>query len=194
MDCITDLRDEKLALAFRQTGDSRFFTALWNRHHTRLAELLSRNFHRPELDVELLIAETFETLLRFLRSDSPLQNIGCWLRETAKHAALTAIRQNARQKRGGLTKTSQFEPRDIDDITDPKNTVTDDAVRAEQAEIVHAAVSALPRRERQIVQFKLAGLTDEEAGIRLGIPKGTVKSSYARARRMLREALSEICA
>jgi RNA polymerase sigma factor (sigma-70 family) len=196
MSSIAEMRDEKLALLFRQTQDTRYYTALCERHTDRLTGLLRSNYIRmPELDIPLLISQTFEAFYTFLLSDAPLKHVVCWLSETAKNRAKAAVRWNERQKRGGtdIKKLQLFTNGTIMVEHDQLEPV-EQLIQAEQFQMLHAAVASLPEHEQSIVRCKMEGLTDEETSEVLGIPKGTVKSAFHRARATLRNRLEEkIC-
>ncbi len=61
-----------------------------------------------------------------------------------------------------------------------------------EAKIVEAAMNELPRQQRAIVErVAIYGDTIDEASQKLGIPGGTIKSSYNRARQKLCAAIGE---
>lgn len=67
----------------------------------------------------------------------------------------------------------------------------DEAVRAERARGVQAALLRLPFEHRSVLLLReVEGLTCAEVSAALGIPEGTVKSRLSRAREAMRRALA----
>jgi RNA polymerase sigma-70 factor (ECF subfamily) len=67
----------------------------------------------------------------------------------------------------------------------------DEAVRAERARGVQAALLRLPFEHRSVLVLReVEGLTCAEVSAALGIPEGTVKSRLSRAREAMRRALA----
>jgi RNA polymerase sigma-70 factor (ECF subfamily) len=67
----------------------------------------------------------------------------------------------------------------------------DHAIATEQERWLRAALDALPARERQVVELRLAGLTGIEIGEVLGCRSGAVGVAQFRAIRKLRALLSK---
>ncbi|WP_186276898.1 RNA polymerase sigma factor [Corynebacterium anserum] len=109
--------------------------------------------------------------------------VGTWIFTVVRNTALTHVR--ARNRR--------INPEAVDFEERMRTFATD--CRHEESTIdrvdLHAYLGKLTAELREVmILTALHGLSEAEVGEKLGIPRGTVKSRKARARRMLREMLT----
>jgi RNA polymerase sigma-70 factor (ECF subfamily) len=123
-----------------------------------------------------------DALLRLVRRDDlDPARVRSLLIRAALHIAIDHRRAAARQQsavvrlRGGADS----------DVVSPEQVL---AQRAEAARVL-AAVDSLPRRERQVMLLRLAGLSVAETAARLGISAKSVEGAYTRARARVRYLL-----
>src|SRR5262249_9322086 len=103
-----------------------------------------------------------------------------WLHAVARHAAQRARADAARRRR-------RLERLPREQTPDP----TAEVGRRDLRAVLDAELSRLPYKNRTPVRVcYLAGLTGAEAARQVGCPPGTVKSRLARARTLLRTALT----
>jgi RNA polymerase sigma factor (sigma-70 family) len=62
----------------------------------------------------------------------------------------------------------------------------------ERADAVHAALAVLSARDREALLLKAEGFSYEEIAVALGLEKGAIGTTLARARRRLVEAFDEL--
>ena len=104
-----------------------------------------------------------------------------WLYTIARNAAFDALRS-----RGA---PSWWE---IPDLPDDRPGLDERALAAEDAYSVHAAVDALPDREREVIELAyFHGLSQSEVAARLGAPLGTIKTRTRRALAHLANRLAD---
>jgi RNA polymerase sigma-70 factor (ECF subfamily) len=113
-------------------------------------------------------------------ADAPVQErLRMWLFAIARNAVIDAARRRGRRPR----LVAHPEPPDQGDPVDGY-------ARFDDADLLRTGLAALsPAHRASVVAIYLDGLTYEQAGVRLGIPAGTVKSRVFAALRSLRDAL-----
>lgn len=72
---------------------------------------------------------------------------------------------------------------------DHAHTAPEALAAAQEQAAVRAAIAALPRRRRQVVELRLAGLSADEVGAALGMAPATVRVTFHHALAALRERL-----
>jgi RNA polymerase sigma-70 factor (ECF subfamily) len=92
------------------------------------------------------------------------------------HRRAAAREQSAVVKLGGGARGDAVSPEQVQQL------------RSEVARVL-AAVDSLPRRERQVMRLRLAGLNVAETATRLGISPKSVEGAYTRARARVRHLL-----
>lgn len=168
--------DDVLLLRFAR-GDGEAFAALVGRHAPLVWGVCRRVLgHSP--DAEDAFQATFVILARKAAGlgHGPLAP---WLHKVARDTASRARARAARHR-----------AREADAVANRPAAQPDPAGR-ELGEALEEELGRLPGRYREpVVLCYLEGLTNEEASLRLGCPKGTVASRLARARERLRAGLA----
>ena len=172
-----EIHDELLATRCRR-GDPAAWDQLVERYGGRLYYYLRRLVDDDEQAAQLLQ----EVWLHALRGLGALRHAGRlapWLYAIARRAAMTHFRR--RYAEG----PAAGEP--LDGVTDDG---PDEALRVDDAELVHYGLSRIGLAEREVLTlFYLEDLSVAEISEVLAVPPGTVKSRLWRARRDLRRAL-----
>lgn len=139
-----------------------------------------RRLAASEADAWELLQETWLKVLKSLKSVHDPQAFPAFLYRIARNAAITRLRR---------PEFFSFEA-DADLICDDAQ---DDAIRDFQnVEQVHHGLQQLPLMQREaLTLFFLQDLSLEEMSVLLGIPLGTVKSRLHRAKKSLRQILTE---
>jgi RNA polymerase sigma factor (sigma-70 family) len=182
------LSDTQLARLYRETRQDQYFSEIHERHKDALSKILRRfAANRPELDLGVIVSDTFIALHKHLLSEQPIRNVQAWLCTALKHKAMEAIRHCGRQKR---------------DIRRTVPLRTDEAIEAkreieqlnERIDELWDAVGKLSEDLQAVVDLRLQGHSAAAISRALHIPIGTVKTRERIAARKLREKLSRICA
>lgn len=132
--------------------------------------------------------EVFEKVL--LKHDlyRPGTNFRAWLFEIARNQAFTMLRTRQRLPRPVSSLQVDESVALLDSVAAP-----DDARELEEAEFMtafHAAVAELPEHYRSVFELCVRqSVPYQEAGVRLGLPTGTVAIRIMRARKRLFTAL-----
>jgi RNA polymerase sigma factor (sigma-70 family) len=159
-------------------GDESAFALLVERHASLVWGVCSRLSTQPA-DAEDAFQATFLILARKAKSLRRPDMVGPWLYGVARKVAARA--RNIALRRRPLE-------RPLDDA--PARPETPDVVWRELRSLLDEEIGRLPERFRTpFVLCQLQGLTNEEAALRLGCPKGTIDSRLFRARERLRGAL-----
>jgi RNA polymerase sigma-70 factor, ECF subfamily len=146
--------------------------ALYREYGSGLLQYLRRSFKGIET-AEDLLQETFVQALRGRQRFKAVASPRAWLFTIARRVGLTAMRRRHR------TTTLPA------DVPEPAGTEPD-----ARLERVRRAISALPPRQREVVELRLReDLSYEEIAAVLEIPVGTVRSGLHEARRRLCEAV-----
>ena len=193
---VTPLNGEKVpdsdAMLVERTvaGDQKAFELLVIKYQRRIQRLIGRMVRDVDL-VEDIAQETFIRAYRALAQFRGDAQFYTWLYRIAVNTAKKALMD---LKRNPTISENFFKSGDDDETSPLENELisseTPDAVLAskEIAEMVNAAMEALPEELRQAITLReIEGLSYEEISEAMSCPIGTVRSRIFRAR----EAISE---
>lgn len=178
--------DEELLIRLRR-GDEAAFLALYRRRQASLYRF-ALQMSGSAATAEDIIQEVFLTLLRAECGFNPERGtLSGYLFGIARKLALRQI------DRGRMDVALES---DAEDAAFPELAVDDDALadltHREGIEALRRAVTALPRRYREVVALcDLEELDYADAAAALGCPIGTVRSRLHRARALLLEKLNK---
>ena len=169
--------DEALAIAART--DMEAFAALYRRNVDGIFRYCLRRLGTREA-AEDATAQTFErvlrTIVRFRGGSFP-----AWLYTIARNTTIDVLRRN----RFVAPLPERFDP--IDVTANPEHEV----VARAQAEWVRSLLMILNGDQREVIELRLAGLSNDEIGRVLGKRSGAVRMLSHRAYRHLRTYLDE---
>ncbi len=161
-------------------GDRNALEAVWRAHRRFVAAVLFARWPRG-LDLEDGLQEVALALVRRIGSLEDPGKLRPWLRAIAIRAAATAGRRLEIEVRGSAS--AEVEP------AVPGDARLVDA--RDEESVVLARVRELPLDYREpLVLRAVHGMTQREIASALGLPETTVETRLARARRMLREAMT----
>jgi RNA polymerase sigma factor (sigma-70 family) len=151
---------------------ARWFAAEVLPHESELRAYLRRAF--PSLrDVDDLVQETYARVFR-ARHAGRIAEARPYLFSTARNAACDLFR---RSKTISITALAEI---DSCSVVDDRPATGEAVAHAQELEILHEAVGALPTRCRQVLTLcKLYGLPRREVAQRLGISEHTVNAQIA---------------
>ena len=154
----------------RMTAD---LTQLFEQHYESLVRMLYRRTGDRDR-AEDLAQETFARAVA-----APPNNPRPWLFAVALNLVREDGRRTVRQGRRLELLRTEDRPTDGPDV---------DFERQERSASVHAALATLGERDREALLLKAEGFNYEEIAATLGLSKGAVGTTLARARRRLVEA------
>lgn len=177
-----DATSDESLMARYVKGDAAAFEVLVRRHADALLGFLVRMV-RERTRAEDLFQETFLRVHTKADTFKPEQRFKAWLYAIAAHAAIDAMRKDAR-----VPATFSFDAEDDDaqplsatlhvELPHPSEKLSAD----ERSARVRAAVETLPPRQRATVALAyFEGLTYPEVAAALGCTVGTVKTQVSRA-------------
>lgn len=183
--------DSDLLLVERSVaGDQKAFELLVIKYQRRIQRLIGRMVRDVDL-VEDIAQETFIRAYRALAQFRGDAQFYTWLYRIAVNTAKKALMD---MRRDPTVSENSFKSADDDETSMLENELTSsetpDAVLAskEIAEMVNAAMEALPEELRQAITLReIEGLSYEEISEAMNCPIGTVRSRIFRAR----EAISQ---
>ncbi len=171
-------------------GDQKAFELLVIKYQRRIQRLIGRMVRDVDL-VEDIAQETFIRAYRALAQFRGEAQFYTWLYRIAVNTAKKALMD---LKRNPTVSENAYKSADDDETSPVENELTSsetpEAVLAskEIAEIINAAMEALPEELRQAITLReIEGLSYEEIAEAMSCPIGTVRSRIFRAR----EAISE---
>ena len=171
-------------------GDQKAFELLVIKYQRRIQRLIGRMVRDVDL-VEDIAQETFIRAYRALAQFRGEAQFYTWLYRIAVNTAKKALMD---LKRNPTVSENSFKSDDDDETSPIENDLTSsetpDAVLAskEIAQIINAALEALPEELRQAITLReIEGLSYEEISDAMSCPIGTVRSRIFRAR----EAISQ---
>ncbi len=181
----TALRDLDLVTRAK-AGDAAAFTELVRLYQDRVynlaARLVSNRDDAADVAQEAFLA-AFEGLDSF-RGESAFYT---WLYSIVVNKALARRRSVATRKEFVF---AGDDPSPVDTASDPADGPDTAVLGRERAEVIAAAIAALPEEYRAVVVLKdIEGLEYEAIADVVGVALGTVKSRLHRGRLALRDAL-----
>ncbi len=175
--------DEALIQAVKE-GDPEAFGPLIERHKIAIYRLVYRMVHNRD-DAEDLVQEIFIKAYKGIKSFKPGYKFLPWLSRIAVNHTLNFIKKE---------KKVEVQPLEwVANYNDGKNNPVEIVKQKILKEKVLAAMEQLPNEYRIVLLLRVEeGLSYEEIGQVLNIPRGTVMSRLARARQRLKELLEGI--
>lgn len=169
--------DRDLVKAVLELGDEEAFRELYRRYTPRMLGFVSRLFAGGNPEDEDLVQETWIRANKRLDQFQWKSTFSTWL----LGIGLNVVRDNLRRRR-----KSRLVPTDLS--RDPPGQHVDNAMQID----IERAISMLPDDNRLVlVLHDVEGMKHHEIAEQLEIPVGTTKGRLFRARRMIREWLSE---
>jgi RNA polymerase sigma-70 factor (ECF subfamily) len=162
-----------------ETSRERIFRELFAGHKARIERLCFGYLGSAE-ELEDLFQEIMTNVWNSLpgfRGDSRIET---WLYRIAVNTALLYRRKRVRT-----------EP--LSDFADASAGPQDDLERRERLAALRKAIAALPEQERLVVTLLLEGFSYREIAEITGITVNYVGVKISRIKRMLEEALTEVC-
>ena len=175
------LSDEQLLERVAERRDADAFAVLYRRYARAVYSLVVRLL-RDSATADDVAQEAFASVWRAARGYRRERGSAAgWLFAIARNAAIDTTRTRVALVIG--------EP---PDEPDPGPLPDDEAIAEMEAFRVHAAVDALPAREREVIELAYyGGLSQSEVADRLDIPLGTVKTRTRTALQRLAGVLGE---
>lgn len=177
------MMDELRAIARAKKGDAEAFSALVETYETsvyRLALRMCGNAH----DAEEVTQEAFLAAWKGLPAFRGESKFSSWLYQLTSNAAIDFLRREKRHR--GATPIEEEV-----DLAAP-GTPQQAAEEAELREALQQALDALTPEHRQIFLLRqMQQMSYEEIGRLLGLESGTVKSRLSRAKKQLRQILTQ---
>ena len=177
------MMDELRAIARAKRGDAEAFSALVETYETsvyRLALRMCGNAH----DAEEVTQEAFLAAWKGLPAFRGESKFSSWLYQLTSNAAIDFLRREKRHR--GATPIEEEV-----DLAAP-GTPQQAAEEAELREALQQALDALTPEHRQIFLLRqMQQMSYEEIGRLLGLESGTVKSRLSRAKKQLRQILTQ---
>jgi RNA polymerase sigma-70 factor (ECF subfamily) len=180
----TTKSDRELVEAVR-AGETTALEELAERY-SLMIRIIGRKYEQSarSIDVDDLVQDC---LLKLLKNNNELQNVGAWLRRVANNHCITKIRRGKPLNTNTLSEYSNGEELVVyDDMPDCK------AIQAEDQAMLREKIAILPALYRVlIIAYYYEGNSLREIAAQFGRPVGTVKRQLFEARERLRGELAE---
>lgn len=168
-------------------GDQEAFQELIRLTHRGVYSLALRLVGDPE-DAADVSQETYLKLLRAIKQFRGEAKFSTWLYRVTSSVAISSLRKKARHRTDLSMDTEDFLPLPAPESTDPVAETEKQQLR----ERLDRALQLLPASYRVVTVMKdVYGLSFEEIAKQLRISEGTARVRLHRARRRLRELLSD---
>lgn len=178
-----DYVDDYALVSAALGGRPEAFGTLVERYDRAVYHLAYRTLHDQE-EARDVAQEAFFKAFRSLRTFKPQAKFSTWIFAITYHACCDRL---ARRKR--------FSSEEFPERADPSAGPEAQAISADEAARLRAAIEALPEKYRTVITlYHLQGQQYDEIAKVLGIPMGTVKTHLFRAKDQLRRLLSETAA
>jgi RNA polymerase sigma-70 factor (ECF subfamily) len=164
-DALLVVRAQRDPAAFAALYDT-YFDAVYRYCYHRLG-----NWDAAEDAASLVFTNALAALPRF-RIDNRSGSFRSWLFCIAHNVVANQYRATSLRPVVPLT--------EADDVVDAAPSPEEAALTAEASRSVHAALRQLPPEQRQVLELRLAGLTDAEISQVLGRSRGAVRTAQYR--------------
>ena len=181
----TDAEDAELLRAVAR-GDEAAFARVYDRYSAILLGLMLRILRsRPE--AEDVLQEVFLQVWQQARAFDPARGRAfTWLATLARSRAIDRLRAVDSRERAAQRSAEDGQPT----AEEPRARADEEAIRAERAEAVRAALAELPEEQRQVLVLAyLDGMSQSEIAAAKNQPLGTVKTRTRAGLRKLSDAL-----
>ncbi|MFL6333997.1 MAG: sigma-70 family RNA polymerase sigma factor [Pyrinomonadaceae bacterium] len=181
----TDTEDAELLRAVAR-GDEAAFARVYDRYGAILLGLMLRILRsRPE--AEDVLQEVFLQVWQQARSFDPARGRAfTWLATLARSRAIDRLRALDSRERAAQRSAEDGQP----PAAEQPGWAEEEAIRAERAEAVRAALAELPEEQRQVLLLAyLDGMSQSEIAAAKNQPLGTVKTRTRTGLRRLSESL-----
>lgn len=174
-------------------ADPAAFEPLYRQYAPVIYRFCYRRLGHPERAADAT-SQTFIKAIPALRSfrphpEHPGKTFRAWLFRIATNVVIDARRSHRPHRSLDL-------PDNVDtgiwELPDPDRLPDELAIAADEARAVRTAIGALPERQREILELRLAGLTGGEIAEAMGASLSSVKSAQFRAFTTLRQMLLPI--
>ena len=173
-----DLDDER-ALVLRAKGDRQAFAALYDRYVTPVYGYCYRRLGSAEAAEDVTSVVFSRALAALPRYDPNGPPFRAWLFTIAHHAVVDEFR--ARRPQHPLDA--------VEAVPDPRPLPEEQALANDDSRRVRELLAHLTPGQAQLLELRLAGLTDVEIAQIVGLTHGAVRASQHRAVVRLRELL-----
>lgn len=185
------IASEAELIAALRSGDMQAMEALIRRHNRTLYRT-ARAILRDDDEAEDAVQEAYLQAYRALDGFRGEARLSTWLVRIVANVALMRRRRNARAALVvPLDGTDGIPGAPPEEMTDPSGPEAE-AMAGELRQLLEARIDALPDAYREVFVLRaVEELSSEEAAAVLGIPEGTVRTRFFRARGLLRESLAK---
>jgi RNA polymerase sigma factor (sigma-70 family) len=186
--------DDDLAIVAQAQRDPAAFAPLYRRYEPIVRGYCQRRLGDPEVAADAT-SRVFIRVLQALpdfRPDPARTGSGSTFRSwlfTIAHNIVVDTRRRDRNHPSLDRPGRDGQPSDAFALVDPSATPEEIALANEAARQLHAVLTRLPDRQRQIVELRLAGLSGAEIAASLGMSLSAIKSAQFRAYATMRTLL-----
>lgn len=155
---------------------------------------MARRYTKHEEDAQDLVQETYIKAYKSWHQFEQGTNLRAWLLRILHNTYLNGIEKQSRDKtKGSIDELEEWQLGSAESLTARASRSAElEAMDNMPSEVVLRAIDELPANQRNVLlQVVIGGLQYKEAADALGIPQGTVMSSFSRAKSKLREKLEE---
>ena len=184
---------DQLLVRRMQTGDEAALGEFYDRWFPIVSALIARML-KSASDVEDVVEEAFWQAWRQAQRYSPDRgSVQTWLLTIARSRALDRLRASRRAPEESIDDAIASGGESSVVATSSASDPSVDVELAERRQLVLAALSELPREQREVVELGyFGGLSHSEIAERTGQPLGTIKTRMRLALQKLRDRLSSL--
>jgi RNA polymerase sigma-70 factor (ECF subfamily) len=180
-----DFTDEELMVMFKN-GNTAAFDLLFDRYRAALFNFLFRMLGRMREPAEDLFQEIFMKVFKGRDFYEPTGKFSTWLYTIARNHCLNHIKSIEYQKNKGMVPLESVDEPGTEEKDETKS-------REDLHEELERAISSLPEQYRDVFLLReVEGLSHEEISRILNMNESTVRSSFHRARKQLKEKLESV--
>jgi RNA polymerase sigma-70 factor (ECF subfamily) len=183
---------EALLVISARNGEQSAYTELCRRHREQVLRTVLRITRNPD-DAEDVLQDSWMRAFTHIGTFDGRSAFSTWVTRIAINSALGMIRKSGRHKEVSLDDPADPHRPGLTEMLEPSRDPEERCLEGERLKLVRQAIRRLPSKLRSAVEIRQSqdGPVSDLA-ILAGVSLPTMKSRLMRARRKLRESLSNV--
>lgn len=178
------MNEDKNLIEQARCGSQKAFSALYDKYKKDMWWIIYRIVRNYDVADDVTSVAFTKA---FTKLDTYIDHISfeMWLKTIAINAAIDYIRRNKKEKMNNYIDDEDSNIQIEETTRSPEKEMAD----KEYLSIVTECISRLKRKQRDLIQSRLEGLSYHQIAKKLAMPESTVKGSLNKARQRLRELI-----
>jgi RNA polymerase sigma-70 factor (ECF subfamily) len=184
--------NEALLVISARNGEQLAYAELCRRHHEKILRIVLRITRNLD-DAEDVLQDSWMRAFTHIGTFDGRAAFSTWVTRIAINSALTTLRTRRGQNELSLDDPDDTDRHGLAELLEPSRNPEERCLEAERRKLLRQAIRRLPSNLRSAVEIRQSlDVPVSELAILAGVSLPTMKSRLIRARRKLREPLSNV--